>query len=113
MLGARSSLGKSLHVGILYICISVTDLIMIREYYAHREDKLYNKIHNHKTSWVTEYFHPGRARCLKGIYHMTYCYSVCHVINNIMTKCYITLSAGTSNVIKMSVTTMLFMELNF
>ena len=70
MIGPKSSLGKSLHVGMIYVYIAVTDLIMIREYYAHREDKLYNKIHNHKTSWVTEYFHPGRARCLKGIYHM-------------------------------------------
>ena len=35
-------------------------------------------------------------------------------MNNIMTTCYITLSAGTSNVMTMSITTMqIFMETNF
>lgn len=47
--------------------ILVTDLIMTREYFAHREDKLYNRIHNHQSTWITEYFHPGRAKCVKGL----------------------------------------------
>ena len=36
-----------------------------------------------------------------------------HVINNVITTCYITLSAGTSNVMTTSVTTMqIFIEIN-
>ena len=48
--------------------ISVTDLIMTREYFAHREDKLHNRVHNHQTTWITEYFQPGRGKCVKGIF---------------------------------------------
>ncbi|XP_045186908.2 dynein regulatory complex subunit 7-like isoform X2 [Mercenaria mercenaria] len=43
----------------------LTDLVMTREYFAHREDKLYNRVHNHQTTWITEYFQPGRAKCVK------------------------------------------------
>jgi hypothetical protein len=43
---------------------------MTREYFAHREDKLYNRVHNHQTTWITEYFNPGRAKCVKGIHRI-------------------------------------------
>ena len=50
------------------------------------------------------------------IYHMMLLLfsGLCHVINNVMTTCYITLSEGTSNVMKTSITTMhIFIEINF
>ena len=50
------------------------------------------------------------------IYHMTLLLfsGQRHVINNVMTTRYITLTEGTSNVMTMSVTTMqIFMEINF
>ncbi|XP_052769766.1 dynein regulatory complex subunit 7-like [Mya arenaria] len=43
----------------------LTDMVMTREYFEHREDKLYNRVHNHQTTWITEYFAPGRAKCVK------------------------------------------------
>ncbi|XP_055956877.1 dynein regulatory complex subunit 7 [Patella vulgata] len=43
----------------------LTDLMLIKEYYAHRQDKLHTKIHNHRTGWISEHFYPGRHRCLK------------------------------------------------
>ncbi|KAK3597164.1 hypothetical protein CHS0354_038091 [Potamilus streckersoni] len=43
----------------------LTALIMVREYYAHREDKLQTKVYNHRTGIVVEYFNEGRMRCLK------------------------------------------------
>ena len=46
--------------------ISVTDLIMIKEFYQHRQDKLHSRIHNHRSGWITESFHEGRSHCLKG-----------------------------------------------
>jgi len=38
---------------------------MVREYYAHRVDKLHTKVHNHRSGWVTEHFDPGRHKCVK------------------------------------------------
>ena len=55
-----------IHVYYTCIFVTVTELIMTREYFAHRQDKLYNRVHNHQTSWITEYFYPGRLKCLKG-----------------------------------------------
>lgn len=46
---------------------SVTDLMKVHEYYAHRSDKLTQKLTNHRTGQVCENFDPGRPRCLKGI----------------------------------------------
>lgn len=43
----------------------LTDLIMVREYFAHRVDKLCTKVHNHRSGWNTEFFDPGRHKCLK------------------------------------------------
>ncbi|KAK7505575.1 hypothetical protein BaRGS_00003320 [Batillaria attramentaria] len=43
----------------------LTDLVMVKEYYQHREDKLYQRIHNHRSGWITESFFAGRAHCLK------------------------------------------------
>ena len=43
----------------------LTDLIQTKEYFVHRVDKLYEKLHNHRTSWVNEFYAPGRGRCLK------------------------------------------------
>ncbi|XP_041350936.1 dynein regulatory complex subunit 7-like [Gigantopelta aegis] len=43
----------------------LTDLILTKEYYSHRQDKLHTRVHNQRTGWITEYFNPGRARCLK------------------------------------------------
>ncbi|KAK7103521.1 dynein regulatory complex subunit 7-like [Littorina saxatilis] len=43
----------------------LTDLIMIKEFYQHREDKLHSRIHNHCTGWITEGFDEGRSHCLK------------------------------------------------
>ncbi|ESO96481.1 hypothetical protein LOTGIDRAFT_115813, partial [Lottia gigantea] len=43
----------------------LTDLVQTKEFYAHRQDKLHTKIHNHRTGWTTEYYYPGRQRCLK------------------------------------------------
>ena len=46
------------------------------------------------------------------MYHMTsLLFNGCHAINNVMPTCYISLSAGTSNVMRMSVTTMQFIEI--
>lgn len=45
---------------------SVTDLMKVHEYYAHRSDKLTQKLTNHRTGQVCENFDPGRPRCLKG-----------------------------------------------
>ncbi|KAL5008992.1 hypothetical protein ScPMuIL_014573 [Solemya velum] len=38
---------------------------MVKEFYENRADKLYRKVNNHKSGWVSEYYHPGRQRCLK------------------------------------------------
>ncbi|XP_067680734.1 dynein regulatory complex subunit 7-like [Haliotis asinina] len=43
----------------------LTDLVLVKEYYAHRKDKLHTRVHNHRTGWVTEYFNPGRVKCVK------------------------------------------------
>ncbi|KAL8615670.1 hypothetical protein ACOMHN_034820 [Nucella lapillus] len=43
----------------------LTDLVMIKEYYRHREDKQYSRIHNHRTGWITEHLDEGRSHCLK------------------------------------------------
>ncbi|KAH9491420.1 Dynein regulatory complex subunit 7 [Bulinus truncatus] len=43
----------------------LTDLVMIKEYFDHRVDKLSMRVHNHLTGWITEYFHPGRLKQLK------------------------------------------------
>ncbi|XP_071080586.1 dynein regulatory complex subunit 7-like [Haliotis cracherodii] len=43
----------------------LTDLVLVKEYYAHRKDKLHTRVHNHRTGWVTEFFNPGRVKCLK------------------------------------------------
>ncbi|KAH3848102.1 hypothetical protein DPMN_090451, partial [Dreissena polymorpha] len=49
----------------IYSDRELQDLVMTREYFDHREDKLYNRVHNHQTSWITEFFRPGRLKCLK------------------------------------------------
>ena len=43
---------------------------MVKEFYQHRQDKLYSRIHNHRTGWVTELFYEGRSHCLKGEFPM-------------------------------------------
>ncbi|XP_011446060.2 dynein regulatory complex subunit 7-like isoform X1 [Crassostrea angulata] len=43
----------------------LTDLMKVHEYYAHRSDKLTQKLTNHRTGQVCENFDPGRPRCLK------------------------------------------------
>ena len=42
------------------------DLILTKEYFAHRHDKLYERQHNQRTGWITEYFKEGRHKNLKG-----------------------------------------------
>ena len=50
-----------------HVCVlTVTELVMTREYFAHRQDKLFNRVHNQQTAWMTEHFQPGRLKCLKG-----------------------------------------------
>ena len=44
----------------------LTDLVTVREFFAHRQDKLQQRMHNHRTGWITEYFGMGRQRSLKG-----------------------------------------------
>jgi len=44
----------------------VTDLVTVKEYFAHRVDKLLQRVNNHRTGWVVEYFDPGRSKCVKG-----------------------------------------------
>lgn len=39
---------------------------MVKEYFEHRADKLNLRVHNHRTGWITEYFHPGRLKQVKG-----------------------------------------------
>ena len=48
---------------------------MVKEFYQHREDKLYSRIHNHRSGWVTEFFHEGRSHCLKGEFSALVCVS--------------------------------------
>lgn len=43
----------------------LTDLVMVKEYFAHRVDKLTQRVNNHRTGWVVEYFDPGRLKCVK------------------------------------------------
>ncbi|XP_059160547.1 dynein regulatory complex subunit 7-like [Physella acuta] len=43
----------------------LTDLMMVKEYFEHRADKLNLRVHNHRTGWITEYFHPGRLKQVK------------------------------------------------
>jgi len=43
----------------------LTDLKQAREYYSNRVDKLQERVHNHKNGWITEYYLPGRSKCLK------------------------------------------------
>ncbi|CAG5133747.1 unnamed protein product, partial [Candidula unifasciata] len=49
--------------------MELTDLIMGKEFYDHRKDKLHTRVHNHRTGWITEYFHPGRPKHLKEHYY--------------------------------------------
>ncbi|VDI74883.1 Hypothetical predicted protein [Mytilus galloprovincialis] len=43
----------------------LTDLVTVKEYFAHRIDKLLQRVSNHRSGWVTEHFDPGRSHCLK------------------------------------------------
>lgn len=43
----------------------LTDLVMIKEYYKNRMDQLQQRVHNHRSGWIIEYYSPGRSRCLK------------------------------------------------
>ncbi|KAK6999816.1 dynein regulatory complex subunit 7 [Biomphalaria glabrata] len=43
----------------------LTELIMLKEYFDHRIDKLSIRVHNYLTGMVTEHFHPGRPKQLK------------------------------------------------
>jgi len=43
----------------------LTDIEQVREYFAHRADKLYERVFNHRTGLITEFLSPGRHRCLK------------------------------------------------
>ncbi|KAK3093928.1 hypothetical protein FSP39_021907 [Pinctada imbricata] len=43
----------------------LTDLIMTREYFAHRLDKLTQRVTDQRKGLVIENFEPGRPRCLK------------------------------------------------
>lgn len=45
---------------------AVLDLIQTKEFYANRQDKLKERIHNQRTGWITEFYHPGRNRSLRG-----------------------------------------------
>lgn len=51
---------------VLTLICSVTDLVQVKEFYSHRADKLQERVHNHHTGWITEYYAPGRHRCLRG-----------------------------------------------
>ena len=51
---------------IFIFVILVTDLKQIKEYYSNRVDKLKERVHNHRTGWIVEFYKPGRHRCLKG-----------------------------------------------
>ena len=45
----------------------MTDLQVVKEYYEHRSDKLNMRVHNHRSGWVNEHFHPGRSKNVKGM----------------------------------------------
>lgn len=52
----------------------VTDLILVKEFFQHRNDKLHTRVHNYRNGWINEYFHPGRSHSLKG--NFTYAFTV-------------------------------------
>lgn len=41
------------------------DLVQVKEWYSHRQDKLYLRVHNHRNGLITEYYEQGRTRHLK------------------------------------------------
>ncbi|XP_025105160.1 dynein regulatory complex subunit 7-like [Pomacea canaliculata] len=44
---------------------AMTDLILVKEFFQHRNDKLHTRVHNYRNGWINEYFHPGRSHSLK------------------------------------------------
>ncbi|GAB1601479.1 dynein regulatory complex subunit 7-like [Argonauta hians] len=49
----------------LYSDYERSKLILVKEMFKHRADKLYLKERNHETMWITEYFSEGRECALK------------------------------------------------
>ena len=52
--------------------VAVTDLVMTKEYFDNRHDKLVERNENQRTGWITEFFKQGRHKHLKGEAHHSF-----------------------------------------